>query len=66
MSAPVWLELVCRRCATEEAGRFSLNGRIPLREMKKDALRMGWVYDSKTEDWFCRTCKKDRERHDED
>lgn len=63
MGAPVWVELVCRRCASTEAGQFVL-GAIPRRAMARTARGFGWVYDREIGDWFCGSCKNHPERKD--
>lgn len=54
----VFLELVCRRCARTEAGRFTM-GAIPRKTMRHIAESRGWEYKTTTygKDWFCGNCK---------
>lgn len=44
MSFFVWCEIVCNDCADAAEGR-NVSGTIPRREMKRDAVRAGWVFD---------------------
>jgi hypothetical protein len=51
MKTPVWTELVCRDCAHSTSGRFSFNGKIEVREMRKEATAQGWKF--KHGECFC-------------
>jgi len=61
----IWCECVCVRCATTTAGRYVLNGRIPQREIRKEAEHHRWVLNNQGE-WFCAVCahKMEMDRKD--
>jgi hypothetical protein len=51
VSTPVWVELVCAHCAKTDIGRWSHNGQIPVRELKAEARKRGWLF--KHNEVFC-------------
>lgn len=51
MVTPVWVEFVCRKCAKVEIGQYVTNGQIPVRALKKEALKQGWLF--KHNEVFC-------------
>lgn len=60
MSFPVWIEVVCCRCAANGPGCFSYAG-IPRRDLGKAALDNEWklIEDNDGDpDWYCPVCAK--------
>lgn len=55
MSTLFWVELVCGECSTTIAGTWT-SGKVPVREMKKEAKEAGWNFLEK--EAFC--CEEHR------
>lgn len=53
MSWPIWCEIVCRQCASTEAGRFNTTT-LNKKQMKAVAMKRGWRIIN--DDWVCRHC----------
>lgn len=53
MKFPIWMELVCAKCAVTTAGRFTYKGSIPVRQMKNEAKAQGWIFIFNYNDCFC-------------
>lgn len=45
MSFFVWCEIICIDCASTTEGCHT-SSTIPRRQMKRDAIRKGWVFDT--------------------
>lgn len=51
----VWCEVVCNNCSVASEGRFVSSGRIPVREMKKDAIKKH-NFHYKDGEMYCDRC----------
>lgn len=59
MTFPVWLEIVCAACSKRAQGRYSFTRQVPIRDMKNDAKKQGFVF--KYDEAFC--CEDCAQRH---
>lgn len=53
----MWAEIVCDECATSGPGQFVRGGRIPVREMTREAERLGWRQRTSGK-YECPACKR--------
>jgi len=54
----MWVEIVCHECAVTGPGQFVRGGKIPVREMTGEALRLDWRRLTGGE-FECPKCKRE-------
>ncbi len=54
----LWVEVVCRECASTTAGRHVSAVRLPRREFAQEARKNGWHLMG--DEWFCPRCVHNR------